>query len=583
MKIRIPFPWWRRGTGTRQQSKSGELVPWAGRSPAGPLDRSTVGSRRPTSRSWAQWLGWLWRRGRALWPWIVVFVCWAIPLVALIVAGSIWLYENGWLLAWFSGAFFVGLVGWVVAHWAVKKERRFPGPEVKPAPDWPPVGLAAWAEVERLAEAAEKNPPPLNDWQSWQRLVGEVLETVARHYFPDAEEPLLEVSLPRMARVVELVARDIRQVVCEHIPLADKLTVGDLRRAQRFQALISQLYQLYRLIALGFNPITGIPRILRDMAVQGIQQTTADGFVRWATGYLVRRTGYYAIMLYGGYMVLDEKALADFRTPQSARDQAAAVVQENLLAQEPLRVLVVGRRGAGKSSIISVLAGEPVAPLGVGNFRPTAYRAPTSGDGPPWLLIEAPDLETRPDKDPYERLRGDVSLADLIVVVVPADATDLQPERTFLQGLESDLARDPHRVPPALAVVATRADCVVADEPAGLRGRPDKGAKPADGKVTAVNKLCDRLAGELELSPQVPILVDSFQLPAAPEVTARLNSLIQQVLPKAQIAYVARVRRALQSFDLHRDVLRPFVNTARKLWRSLTSGKSSRAPEPPAQ
>jgi hypothetical protein len=496
---------------------------------------------------------------------LVVLVCWLLPLLVLIGAGSYWLYREGWLLWWFLGGTVLGLAGWIVARLLTREKSRFPGPEVTPALDWPPVGVAAWQEVEQLARKAEEAPPAVGDWQAWRELVSRTLELVAGHYFPEADQPLLEVSLPRMLRILELVARDLRQAICQHVPLADKLTLGDLRKAQQLQAIVSQLYQLYRIFAVGLNPVQGLSRVLRDVAVQGLQQTTADAVLRWGAGYVVRRTGYYAIMLYGGYLILDEAEFADHQTERSRHQLAEATRELTRVSREPLRILVLGRAAAGKSSVINALAGDVVAPLGVPHRRSKSYPLPPLADGLSRLAVEAPDLDRYAHEHAFICLKHEVLWADVVLVVLRADQSNWDLERRFLEAMQGFYAADPHRHRPPVIVVVTRTDEQVAT---GARGSPRGRLSDLAGAGSGSGSPEARIEREFGQFADGRVS-GCFRPPVSSETTAALHAALRQVENLARIHYVSRVRRSLQSFDLERDLLRPLLTTGKGLVRGV--------------
>ncbi len=508
--------------------------------------------------------GWWARRGRFSLPWIVVAICWLLPLVVLIVIGSLWLYWEGWLLWWFVGAAVAGVLGWVVAEAARRRKLPFPGPVVEPALDWPPIGVEAWEDVERLATEAESNPPPLNQWQAWEQLCVQVVEAVARHYYPSAKQPLLEVSVPRLLRVIELAARDFRKAIRDHVPLADKLTIGDFHRAQGFYSTLSHLYQVYRVVAMALNPLSGAMRMLRDAVVQGLQQTTAQAVVAWAAGYLVRRTGYYAIMLYGGYLILDEEEFKQFESRKSVRDKTAAGRELVLAAREPFRILVVGRMGAGKSSVINALAGQALAPLNCPNPRQLRYIVPWGQGGPECLVIEAPDLQADTQNGLPSSIKNELSQTDLVMLVVKANQAELSVEQSFVREFRRYFAENRQLVQPPLLVVVTRADCETVDNSERQPGsqlkrilRFHKRWLRLKSKTSTVEV---RLREALNLEKRDQLVLDCFLEHASDQAREQLLRALKRVQPLMQVAHRSRVQRHLRRFSLHRDVWQPVLN-----------------------
>jgi len=572
MPIGKIFGWWSKEGGENPSAvtHTGSLAKpstpdQGGSAPQGSGSPSQWRCLRQARELW-HWI--CWRRPK-IGPWIVIAFCWLTPLLVLIVAGSYWLYLEGWLLGWFVGAAALGLVGWIIGWILLRKKVTFPGPEVKPALDWPPRGVAAWEEVEKLAAEAENSPPAYNDWEGWRKLVTRVLEAVAQHYYPSACAPLLEVSAPRILRIVELVARDLRRTICDHVPFADRLTIGDLQRAYFLQGLLGELYRLYRLVAAGVNPVHGVARFVRDLAVQRLQETTADALLRWAARYVVQRTGYYAIMLYGGYLILDAEEFSEHQIPQSRRELEEGQRELTRVKAEPLRILVVGRAGVGKSSVINAFCNQIVAAPGVSCRKFTSYPLPPTTDGLPKLAIESPGSYFQEGKDPFRPLRDQVLMADVVVVVVRLDETDRTPERRFLERMREEFLRDPDRHLPPILIVGTRADCLV-----GMEGSKDErsGQKmDLSGKPLppAVNKALEKLKLELGTLAGGPVIGGCFKAPAPSEVRRMLEGAWAQIEDFARVVHLTRVRRSLHRLNPSRDIIKPASNTVKKVFRTV--------------
>ena len=85
---------------------------------------------------------------------------------------------------------------------------------------------------------------------------------------------------------------------------------------------------------------------------------------RWLLREYVRKVGFYAIALYSGQLTLADAEPTVTATPLSRRDlkRAAAAVAP---VAEPLRIVVLGRSNAGKSSLINALFGKLTAKFDV--------------------------------------------------------------------------------------------------------------------------------------------------------------------------------------------------------------------------
>jgi uncharacterized protein len=171
----------------------------------------------------------------------------------------------------------------------------------------------------------------------------------------------------------------------------------------------------------------------------------------------VRLVGKHAIALYGGRPVLDTSTAARLTvTSTSAQDQHHADVQRETNAVEPLRIVLLGRANAGKSSLINALFGQLQAST---DLLPHTTRALTPyrlrHDGlDEALIFDSPDVERLAPNS----VRDAAAQADMIVWVTAAHRPDRQSERHILDTLRSAQAQQLNRRAPPLLVVVTHID-----------------------------------------------------------------------------------------------------------------------------
>ena len=285
----------------------------------------------------------------------IALVLLSIPYVLLFAAGSIWLFRNNLLLGWAGLSLAFTAAGWCLLRGLWHKAQP---PQVQPDPSWPPQGVEAWKQVERLAAEVEAEDLPLDRPETLAAVVRRVADVVARHYHPDAADPWLETPFPHALRIVELVARDLRRATLGYVPGSHILTIGDLRRLQRLAGMARRSYFWYRIASFVINTPAAFVREARDTVFGQLKDMSTEAVRRWAVGYFVRRTGYYAIQLYSGQMVLEDAQPDDAPLRQSKRDAGQDLQRTGLLDREPLRILVVGQKKSGKSSLINALFGQ---------------------------------------------------------------------------------------------------------------------------------------------------------------------------------------------------------------------------------
>jgi predicted GTPase len=393
--------------------------------------------------------------------WLVALVLLSLPYVLLFLAGSVWLYEYGMLIAWCAVSFAATLLGW----WLVKGSRRAaPPPLVEPDPNWPPLGMEAWQGVEALAEGIAAENLPLDQPEKCWEIVRRVVEAVARHYHPGSADPWLETPFPHVMRVVELAARDLRRATMGYVPGAHILTMRDWRRlwqlAGRATRWYNHLYLWYRIISPLVNTPAALFREGRDLMFGKLRDESAGALKHWAVGFFVRRVGYYAIQLYGGQLLLDDAEPADAPGRQSQKDAATAGKRDAALDAEPLRILVVGQTKAGKSSLINALFGEYRAATDVVPRTQNVEPYVLNRDGLPQaaIVLDTAGYDQAGPEQLLDELRKPLLGCDLILCACSATTAARNADRSFLDAVRDRFQRDVERHVPVILAVVTKID-----------------------------------------------------------------------------------------------------------------------------
>jgi predicted GTPase len=420
----------------------------------------------------------------------------AVPYLLLFAAGSIWLFQTRMLLGWAGISLACTAAGWFLLR-GLRHSARPPG--VRPNPSWPPQGMAVWQQVEQLAAEIEREELPLDRPETLAAVVRRVADVVARHYHPEAADPWLETPFPHVLRIVELVARDLRQAALGYLPGSHILTIGDWRRLQRLAGMAHRSYFWYRIASFLINTPAAFLREARDAVFGQLKDMSSETAKRWAIGYFVRRTGYYAIQLYGSQMELDDARPCDALLRQSRQDAGQDRQRTDALDKEPLRILVAGQKKSGKSSLINALFGQ---------YRAGADVVPRTDQVEPYVmeregLPQAIVLDTagydvadpRQVLDPLiEPLHG----CDIVLCVCSAASAAREADRRFLSELRAEFQRNPDRHMPVLMAALTHIDRLRPLQ----EWNPPYRLEPAEGaKAQQIADAVEAVATDLALGP----------------------------------------------------------------------------------
>jgi uncharacterized protein len=501
-----------------------------------------------------------------------------LPSLTLIPLGSLWLWERGYLLYWalFAAILVLGSYAW--QRWLLRNPRATtpadagdaddtiasagaatPGePAEGPDPAWTRSERQAWADVVAIARAT--NPEKLTSREDLLNTAVHTIETVARRLHPEVAEPVWQFTVPEAMAIIERVSRRLGAFFVEHVPLSDRLTVARVLTFYRWRGAVDvaeRAYDVWRIIRFA-NPLAAATNEVREQLSRQMLQWGRDHVARQLAQAYILEIGRAAIDLYGGRLRIADEALETHVTAASRRDLEA--MEQSM--GEPLRVLVAGRAGAGRSSLVRALAGEVHATVERAPGAKGTYRVRKPGF-PPAIAIDSPALgETDADMN---ALIAHAMDADLIIWVVSAVAHgDRTLERRAMAALNGAFTSQQRRNPPAQLVALTHIDRL---PPAQAWAPPYDLNAPRDEKAQRIARTVDDVAQRFGMPgiDVVPLRVDT--LPAY-NVDA-LWSRVTARLPQAESARLARrLVDAQRGWNL-RQIGSQAVNAGRILTRSF--------------
>ena len=321
----------------------------------------------------------------------MLIIALALPLISLVLLGSLWLWQNGYVLYWAIAACVVTLSAYAIERWilrdAVKRAPPPEDPQDAADPLWNARENAAWDAVRHIIETLE--PSELDSRDAVLALGTRTIDAVAKKMHLGEKEPLWKFTVPEALALIERVSAELGPLVRESIPLGDRLTVGQLMTIYRWRSIIGvaeSAFDLWRIVRL-LNPASALTQEMRENVTRQLYDWGREELARRLAAAYVREVGRAAIDLYSGRLSVPAATLATHVTKATREDRA-----EPELA-EPLRVLIAGQVGAGKSSLVNALAGEVKAAADVlpATKGFTAYQLIREGS-PEALLIDSPGL-----------------------------------------------------------------------------------------------------------------------------------------------------------------------------------------------
>ncbi len=397
------------------------------------------------------------------WQWAALVV----PLVAiagfiLTAAGT---QIHTWGLNWLWGVIVVMLVlwRWLLARWTkpvfkqVEAALEQAQQELEAAAEMPAAALdittqTAAAALENILIAAQQDPPV---WQDWNPLLGrcrEVIAAVAQAYHPDVKYPLLNIYIPDAYGLLRGTVDDVDRWIDTLSPVLGQVTVGQAVQGyevyRQVEPSARKLWQAWSWAQWLLNPAAAAARTLSEPTNSVANQQllgNLNALLREAT---LRNLYRQAVALYSGElpgMPGPTQPLPEAKT-QTLRDILERAEPVEAVTQKPVNILLVGRTGAGKSSVINTLFDADLAEVDVLPSTDTisTYRWQSDG-GETLTLWDSPGYEQVDRTDYRDQLLDFARRADLLLLVTPALDPALQ--------MDVDLLRDMRREVPDLPAI----------------------------------------------------------------------------------------------------------------------------------
>ena len=467
-----------------------------------------------------------------------------LPALSLIPLGSLWLWERGYLRYWIIAALILSLISYVTQRWLVGDIEPVAGSGAEPKTGEvssqngsfeTPQEARAWQAVEQVASTAD--PAKLVTRDAFLDLGLQTIEAVARAMHPQDENPLWRFTVPEALALVERISREMRPLVIDNVPLGERLTVGQVIKIYRFRTAIDvaeQAYDLWRVVRT-LNPVNAATSEARERLTKRLYTGLKDELASRLTKGYVREVGRAAIDLYGGRLRVSDEDLDKHVSRETVRDMAARK------AAEPIRILIAGQVGAGKSSLINALLKKPDAAV---DSLPVTQDFTTyimTRQPPPDLLfIDSPAATGKPIID---RIATEALSADLIIWVMNANRADREMDRVALGAIRTAFAAKPDRRQPPILAVATHVDQL---KPARDWAPPYDLGDTTIAKVKSIRELSELIAAEIGLPVE-------FVVPAGLDPQkAKFNvegvwAKLERSLPDATQANLLRRLRGVSS------------------------------------
>ncbi|MEH1903682.1 MAG: GTPase family protein [Nostoc sp.] len=404
------------------------------------------------------------------WQWVVLAIPIAFIIIFLLVAAGSQIHA--WGINWIWGVFTLLFVGWrwLLVKWTqpavnqveavltqVREELESTAEDTVRPPVGSDVTKQAETALQEILQAAQSDRPIWEDWQMFWTRCQDLVVAIAHIYNPQIQYPLLNIYVPQAYGLIRGTVDDMDQWMQKLSPLLNQVTVGQAYQGyevyRKLEPSARKFWKAWNWAQWVLNPVAAVAKQASqgssNQATQQLLGNLSQLFREAALRNLCRQ----AIALYGR-STLPVSVSSPTQTLPKAKTQTLREIltqaqPAEAVEQKPVNILLVGRTGSGKSSLINTLFQADLAAVDVlpSTDRIQNYQWQTQS-GETLTLLDTPGYE-QVNRANLRNIVLDYAInADLLLLATPALDPALQMDVDFLQDIKAEVADLP-----AIAIV----------------------------------------------------------------------------------------------------------------------------------
>jgi uncharacterized protein len=391
------------------------------------------------------------------WQWAILATPIALIVAFLLIsAGS---QIHAWGISWIWAVFTLILVGWryLLVKWTRPGVNQIESAiaEVNKELTENTITSGAETSLQEILNTAQNDAPIWQDWQTFWMRCQDLVVAVAHIYHPEVKYPLLNIRVPQAYGLIRGTVNDLDVWMQKLSPVLNQATVGQAYQAyevyQRLEPSARKFMRAWNLAQWVLNPYAAIAKRASKGYTNEANQQLLGNLSQLLREAALRNLCRQAVTLYSGSIPVSVSVSTPQPKTQTLRDILTQASPVEVVEQKLVNILLVGRTGAGKSSLINTLFQSELAEVDVlpstDEIQSYHWQTPT---GEKLTLWDTPGYEQVNRADLREEVLDYASNADLLLLVTPALDPALQMDLDFLQAVKAEVADLP-----AIAIVTS--------------------------------------------------------------------------------------------------------------------------------
>lgn len=393
-----------------------------------------------------------------LWQWVILISPIALIIIFFLIAAGQQIHT--WGINWIWAIFILVFVGW---RWLLVKFTRQQIDQVEAIVaeinknleinnNHQPVQIEgneainkAEIALQKILKESQNDRPIWEDLQTFSQRCQSLVIAIAHIYHPEVKYPLLNIYVPQAYGLIRGTMNDMDLWMDKLTPVLNQVTVAQAYQAleiyRKLEPSARKLLQAWNWAQWLLNPAAAVAKQISQRSSDRATQELLVNLSQLLRENALKNLCRQSISLYSGNNLpitispVSTPTLPKAKT-QTLREIISQAEPIETVEQKPVNILITGRTGAGKSSLINTIFQANLATVDVlpstdriQNYQWQNTTAETLN------LWDTPGYEQVKRADLRKEVIEYVNQADLLLLVTPALDPSLQMDVDFIKDI----------------------------------------------------------------------------------------------------------------------------------------------------